>query len=305
MKSLTGVILLYKPKGMTSHDCVNRLRKLLGTKKVGHTGTLDPDVDGVLPMCIGRATKIVQYLTGDGKTYEGLIALGRATTTEDDSGETVEEKRVQSTFSRTEIESVFQTFTGELEQIPPMYSAIKVKGKKLYEYARAGIPVERPVRKVTIYRLELPAGVDQFSEHIPFIVDCSKGTYIRTLSVDIGRALGYPAHMAKLTRTRSGQFNLKDCVTFEQIEAAVADGTIQELITPMGTALHSMALWEVDGPLEQKVLNGQVLPMPKNFQSDLVAVYNKFGDCLAIYRKHPTKPDMVKPDKVIFIGEDS
>lgn len=305
MSGITGVIPLYKPRGMTSHDCVNILRKLLGTKKVGHTGTLDPDVDGVLPMCIGRATKIVQYLTNDGKTYEGVIALGSSTTTEDQSGEIIEEKPVKEMWNRREIEGVFKRFTGPIEQTPPLYSAVKVNGKKLYEYARAGIPVERPTRTVSIYRLELPCGEDHFTERIPFVVECSKGTYIRTLTVDIGRALGYPAHMETLTRTRSGQFHLKGCLTFAQIEEAVSNQTIQDRLTTIGEALQSMASWVVDEATEKQVLNGKVLPMPKNFQSEQVAVYNKHGDCLAIYCKHPTKTDMIKPEKVLVIGEDS
>jgi tRNA pseudouridine55 synthase len=305
MSGITGVIPLYKPRGMTSHDCVNILRKLLRTKKVGHTGTLDPDVDGVLPMCIGRATKIVQYLTNDGKTYEGVIALGSSTTTEDGSGVVIEEKAVQDTWNRMDIEKVFQRFTGEIEQVPPMYSAVKVNGKKLYEYARSGIPVERPTRKVTIYRLELPPGEKRVTERIPFVVECSKGTYIRTLTVDIGRALGYPAHMETLTRTRSGQFHLKDCYTFDQIEQAVSNQTIHELVTTIGVALQSMDSWVVDEETEKEVQNGKVLPMPKNFQSEQAAVYNKHGDCLAIYCKHPTKTDMIKPVKVLSIGEDS
>ncbi|MGV3488294.1 MAG: tRNA pseudouridine(55) synthase TruB [Tuberibacillus sp.] len=301
MDGLTGVIPLYKPRGMTSHDCVNKLRKLLHTKKVGHTGTLDPEVDGVLPMCIGRATKIAEYLSDEGKAYKGVIRLGFSTTTEDAIGDIVEEKPVQQSWTRAEIEAVFRRFTGDIEQVTPLYSAVKVNGKKLYEYARAGIPVERPIRKVTIHKLELPPEEDCYTERIPFIVDCSKGTYIRTLTVDIGKALGFPAHMESLTRIRSGQFELKDCVDFDDIETAVKTKKTEDILVGIGQALRSFPSWVVDEKTEQDVLNGKVMPLPKHFQNEHLAVYNKHGDCLAIYQKHPEKPDMIKPEKVLVI----
>src|SRR5690606_17020001 len=154
-KSMDGILPLWKPAGMTSHDCVVKLRRILKTKKIGHTGTLDPGVEGVLPMCIGRATKIAQFVTEMGKSYRAEVTIGIATTTEDADGEIVSQKKVDKTFTRDEIEKVLASLTGEIEQIPPMYSSVKVKGRPLYEYARKGIEVERPRRKVNIYRLKL------------------------------------------------------------------------------------------------------------------------------------------------------
>lgn len=148
---MEGVVLLHKPKGMTSHDCVFKLRKILREKRIGHTGTLDPDVTGVLPICVGRATKIAQFLTSETKTYEGEVTLGFSTTTEDASGEVVEKQDVNRVITRKEVEEVLAELTGTIEQMPPMFSAVKVNGKKLYEYARAGQEVERPVRTITIH----------------------------------------------------------------------------------------------------------------------------------------------------------
>ncbi len=191
---MEGILPLYKPAGMTSHDCVFRLRKILKTKKVGHTGTLDPDVTGVLPICIGKATKVAEYITDAGKTYEGEVTIGFSTTTEDASGEIVETKKVNRTIQREEILQILQSLTGEIKQTPPMFSAVKVSGTRLYEYARKGIEVERPTRVVTIYSIDLLDDRDVFKgdETISFRfrVSCSKGTYIRTLAVTIGQILG-------------------------------------------------------------------------------------------------------------------
>src|SRR4051794_15877118 len=188
---MEGILPLYKPAGLTSHDCVFRLRKILKTKKVGHTGTLDPDVTGVLPICIGKATKVAEYITDAGKAYEGEVTIGFSTTTEDASGEVVENKVVDRVISREEILHLFDTFTGEIEQTPPMFSAVKVGGTRLYEYARKGIEVERPTRRVSIYSIELLDDRKEFigtTVSFRFRVSCSKGTYIRTLAVMIGES---------------------------------------------------------------------------------------------------------------------
>src|SRR3954470_17482435 len=200
---MEGIIPLYKPKGMTSHDCVFKLRKILKMKRIGHTGTLDPDVTGVLPICVGKATKVAEYITDAGKAYEGEVTIGYSTSTEDASGEVIERRKVDRTILSSEIMQIFQKLTGTITQTPPMYSAVKVNGKRLYEYARQGIEIERPSRMVTIYSMELLDDRIQFSgEDISFRfrVSCSKGTYIRTLAVMIGEALGYPAHMSDLCR---------------------------------------------------------------------------------------------------------
>ncbi|GGH82069.1 tRNA pseudouridine synthase B [Pullulanibacillus pueri] len=289
---------LYKPKGMTSHDCIYRLRKLLKMKKIGHTGTLDPDVDGVLPICLGQATKIAQYITADSKTYRGIISLGKTTTTEDASGESIEEKPVTDSWSRSELERVFKSFEGAITQVPPMYSAVKVKGKKLYEYAREGIIVERPIRMITIHRLSVDSEEKRFSTMIPFVVDCSKGTYVRTLAVDIGHKLGYPAHLSQLTRLRSGAFQLEECVTFSDIEVAIENGNVDQFIKPINVALSGMPKWIVDDETASRIQNGSVLVKPDDFKNEPHTVYNRQGECIAIYKVHPQKPQYIKPEKV-------
>lgn len=185
--TLSGVLPLWKPEGMTSHDCVAKIRKLFRTKKVGHTGTLDPDVSGVLPLCLGQATRISEYLMNLPKAYEAELTIGIATETEDASGEITETKEVTG-LCEQQIREAMEQFTGEIEQLPPMYSAVKVKGKRLYELARKGVSVERKARMVSIYELHiLEVDLQKTFPSVRFRVTCSKGTYIRTLCVDIAR----------------------------------------------------------------------------------------------------------------------
>lgn len=304
---MEGVLLLNKPVGMTSHDCVAKMRKLAKTKKVGHTGTLDPDVTGVLPICLGRATKIVEYLTASSKTYEAEVTIGISTTTEDASGEIVEQRNVTSPLSKLQVEQVLNSMLGQIEQVPPMYSAVKVKGSKLYEYARAGIEVERPVRQITITDICLLGDVtntDSLSK-FKFRVTCSKGTYVRTLAVMIGERLGYPAHMSKLVRTKSGQFDLADCLSFEEIETKVENGTIQESLLSIGEALKDLPKFIIHDTLSKKVKNGAVLELPSQFHDfepgAPIVLYDDEDRCLAIYAKHPTKHHLMKPIKILMI----
>ncbi|RYL95300.1 tRNA pseudouridine(55) synthase TruB [Sporolactobacillus sp. THM7-4] len=299
MPEFEGLLPLYKPRGMTSHDCIFRLRKLLRFRKIGHTGTLDPEVDGVLVLCLGRATKVAQYLLGYRKTYKGRIRLGTSTDTEDAGGEIIMQAQVTGRISRDRIERVFSRFRGEIQQSPPMYSAVKVNGRKLYEYARKGLTVERPVRRVTIYDLRIDSDAQMYNKDIPFEVSCSKGTYVRTLAVDIGQALGYPAHLLSLTRTQAGPFTLNDCLTFEQIESLAGNGNFSSALKPLEYGLGHLDSWTIDDSLAAKIIHGAVLPAPEGFQNHSYAVYNKNGDCLAIYRLHPEKPGMIKPEKVL------
>ncbi|MCQ6265837.1 tRNA pseudouridine(55) synthase TruB [Fictibacillus sp. WQ 8-8] len=299
-----GVLPLLKPAGMTSHDCVAKLRKILKTKKVGHTGTLDPEVTGVLPVCVGRGTKIAQYMTDYPKAYEAEATIGKATATEDAYGETVETKEVPGEISAEQVETVLQSFKGIIQQVPPMFSAVKVNGKKLYQYAREGIEVERPVREANIYELKLLSHDRQFPGPYPafsFFVRCSKGTYIRTLAVDMGRKLGYPAHMSKLVRVASGPFQLKDCYTFEEIETAAENGTVAELFLPIEKAIGHFESIVADEEMERRIKHGSVLPMAKDVQNNRFAVYNEKGLCLAIYKQHPDKPHLMKPEKILAV----
>lgn len=300
-EAMDGVLLLHKPAGMTSHDCVMRIRKLFQTKKVGHTGTLDPDVSGVLPICIGKATKIVELLTAERKTYEGEVTLGIATTTEDASGDIVSEKPIEQPIFRHDIERVFANLTGDIEQVPPMYSAVKVNGKKLYEYARAGIDVERPKRNVRIFELLLLDDRQVFTgERISFRfrVTCSKGTYVRTLAVQIGERLGYPAHMSHLVRTASGPFTLDQCVSFADIEQHVVAGTAHTLLLPIKRALAHFPTYVMSKEEEEKVKHGALLPILPSMPERLLMV-NEQGEALAIYMPHPTKQSYMKPLKVL------
>ncbi|MDQ0206301.1 tRNA pseudouridine(55) synthase TruB [Alkalicoccobacillus murimartini] len=297
----TGILPLIKPAGMTSHDCVYRIRRLYQTKKVGHTGTLDPSVTGVLPICVGRATKVAEYMSDFGKTYEGEVTLGFSTTTEDADGEVVEQQPVRQEWTKTEITSVLDSFLGEQEQIPPMYSAVRVNGKRLYEYARANQEVERPKRRITIHEINLidleKRSDDTYS--IRFSVTCSKGTYIRTLAVSIGEALGYPAHMSTLVRTASGPFTLTDCVTLEQLENMEMEHRLEEL-RPFEEALSDWPVIQVNAAIEARIRNGAVLTTEELGASERVVVYSSKEELLAIYKPHSTKPDKMKPEKILF-----
>lgn len=298
---MNGILPLWKERGMTSHDCVFQLRKILKTKKVGHTGTLDPGVEGVLPICIGQATRIAEYLTDAGKVYEAVVSIGKTTTTEDAEGETVDQDLSFKKISRQQLLETLESLTGVIEQTPPMYSAVKVNGKKLYEYARKGEVVERPTRKVTIYSLQLLDDEERFEgEEITFHIRiaCSKGTYIRTLAVQIGKKLGYPAHMASLVRTASGTFQKENCVTLQQVQEMMKEETIDQVILPVEYAISTYPFIEVDESNEKQILNGQVLPKHALLKENDKIVYSMNGKALAVYVEHPTKEGFMKPEKM-------
>lgn len=301
----SGILNLHKPRGMTSHDCVMKIRRLFQTKKVGHTGTLDPDVNGVLPICIGKATKVVEYMSGYSKVYEGEVTIGYSTTTEDSSGEIVETKTVEKKWTEKELRKVLSEFVGDIVQIPPMYSAVKVNGKKLYEYARAGKEVKRPERNVIIHSIDLLSNIvyhDQTAT-FKFRVHCSKGTYVRTLAVDIGRKLGFPAHMSDLVRTSSGPYQLTESVTFEQLEIQKGNGTLEKSLIPFETAIDYLPKLKVSREIEQQIKNGSVLPKNKGLEQKRFTVYNEEGECLAVYQHHPTKDGLIKPEKMFWTNE--
>ena len=302
---MDGILPLWKPKGMTSHDCVFKLRKILKTKKVGHTGTLDPEVTGVLPICIGRATKIAEYLTEAGKAYEGEVTLGFSTSTEDASGEKVAEQKVTETIQRAQILEVLNSLTGKIEQTPPMFSAVKVNGKKLYEYARAGIEVERPTREITIYEIILLDDRSEFTGEtisFRFRVKCSKGTYIRTLAVMMGERLGYPAHMSDLTRIEAAGFSLDDCVTFAEVEALMESEQTEEFLLPLERGLFHLPKFQISDKVAKKVLNGAVLEQTDDVifeKGQPFVMVDPADKAIAIYQIHPTKEGLIKPVKVL------
>ncbi|MCJ8006309.1 tRNA pseudouridine(55) synthase TruB [Lederbergia wuyishanensis] len=299
---MDGILPLWKPKGMTSHDCVFKVRKLLRMKKVGHTGTLDPDVDGVLPICLGKATKIAEYITDAGKVYEGEVTVGFSTTTEDASGEIVDRKNVDRDISIEEIEIVLHSFIGMINQTPPMFSAVKVKGKRLYEYAREGVTIERPSRTVHIYELRLLGDMIEKKNgtiSFRFRVHCSKGTYIRTLAVMIGEKLGYPAHMSLLTRIASAGIEASDCLTFEQLEKALEEDEIIQYIYPLEKGISHLSFFSLDSNLIVKIKNGAVLPRPNHWPKHGQVVMIFEGKAYAIYQVHPENETLIKPVKVI------
>ena len=210
---MNGIVNIYKPLGITSHGAVSRVRRILGLKKVGHTGTLDPDAEGVLPICIGKGTKVAGLLTDADKAYRAVIKLGIVTDTQDASGEVISECKPE--VSEGLFNETVSQFVGKILQVPPMYSALKVNGRKLCDLARQGIEIERKAREITVFDIKIS---DFNGETATLDVSCSKGTYIRTLCHDIGQKLGCGAIMQSLIRTKSGVFEIKDSISFEEFE---------------------------------------------------------------------------------------
>ncbi|WP_444684201.1 tRNA pseudouridine(55) synthase TruB [Alkalicoccus luteus] len=300
MSDLHGIVPLWKPAGMTSFEAVKRIRRIYGTKKAGHTGTLDPEVEGVLPVCLGRATKLVEYLTGVSKQYEGEVTLGFSTDTEDSHGVVTEQTPVTVKPAEDEADRVLTELTGVISQQVPMYSAVKVKGKRLYEYAREGLEVERPVRDITIYHLNRTSEVKKAAQTASFTFSClcSKGTYIRTLSVDIGRKLGYAAHMSALTRTASGSISGSHCVTFDQLETSENP---ERYLVSMEEATSHFPSITVSEEMEKKVLQGAILPLPEDFTNEaaFAALHGSGGRLLALYKRDEKREGSMKPEKMI------
>lgn len=220
---MDGLILINKQKGFTSHDVVNVIRKKLNTKKVGHTGTLDPNATGVLPILIGKGTKISKYLMEHDKTYIATLKLGEKTDTGDSEGQVIEEKSIPKDLRKEDINDVLQSFLGKQKQLPPMYSAIKINGKKLYEYAREGKEVKIEPRNIEIYKIEL---LEYQNNKIKFEVECSKGTYIRTLCEDISQKLETVGYMEELQRTKVNTFKIEDSILLDDITLENAEKNI-------------------------------------------------------------------------------
>lgn len=225
LSNINGIIVVNKPQNWTSHDCVAVMRRAVGVKRIGHTGTLDPMATGVLPVCIGTSARIMEYLDLDNKTYRCTMKLGITTDTEDVWGEILTETD-PSSVTEEQIREVFAGFVGEIEQIPPKYSALKVNGKKLYEYARAGQDVEIKSRKITISSIDIEK-IE--GDEITFVVVCSKGTYVRTICKDIGDKLGCGAAMSALTRIASGIFTLEEAIDIEKIKEMTKEEIIEKL----------------------------------------------------------------------------
>jgi tRNA pseudouridine 55 synthase len=238
---LEGIINVLKPPGMTSSDVVVWMRKILKTKKIGHTGTLDPGVAGVLPLCIGKGTRLAEYLTEQGKAYRAEVTFGITTDTQDSYGKVTQVNLPNC--KQSDVEQVLPNFIGEISQIPPMYSAVRKEGKHLYEYARQGMAVERTSRKVSIFQLKLEKWYAEEFPRAILDIECSKGTYIRTLCHDLGEVLGFGAHMSYLLRIRSGPFKIQESWTLEEIEEAVSKSSYPFLLPlTMGIELPRVVL---------------------------------------------------------------
>ncbi|WP_342561468.1 tRNA pseudouridine(55) synthase TruB [Paenibacillus sp. FSL R7-0345] len=288
MSELTGVLAVFKPAGFTSHDVVAKARRILGMKRIGHTGTLDPQVTGVLPLCLGRATRVVEYIQELPKEYVATLRLGLSSDTEDMTGtitESVEEVQV----TEAEVLAVLESFKGVISQVPPMYSAVKVDGKRLYELAREGKTVERKSREVEIYEIEMKDMVWNGNyPDITFRVLCSKGTYIRTLCVDIGRALGLPGVMVELTRTMSAGISASHCLTLEQIAEHKDNGTLQQHLIAADEAISHLPRHTVSDEKKMAALQGQRLSLrfvvPEVKDNGDFRLYDTAGEFLGIYK---------------------
>ena len=281
---VNGIINVYKEKGYTSHDVVAKLRGILKQKKIGHTGTLDPDAEGVLPVCLGKGTKLCDMLTDKDKTYKAVMKLGIVTDTQDSSGNILEEKDALYLDENLVKEKIL-SFIGEYDQIPPMYSALKVNGKKLYELARQGIEVERKARKVRIYdikieKIELP--------YVTMTVDCSKGTYIRTLCHDIGKTLNVGACMSELTRTKVSVFNIEASLKLDEIERLRDCGELENYIKKVDEVFENLEKITMKSYADKLVYNGN--PFTRNDIADLDEKFSK-GESYRVY-----------DSKGIFIG---
>lgn len=269
-----GFLNVYKPAGMTSHDVVAVLRRITGIKQIGHTGTLDPFAEGVLPVCIGKATRLIEYLNDD-KAYIGTVQLGSSTTTFDIEGEIVNssDKKVDLEV----IEKNLELFRGNIEQLPPIYSAIKVKGKKLYEYAREGKDVEIKPRKVNISRLEIK-NFDKEKQQLSLIIECSKGTYIRSIANDLGERLETYGHLIKLVRIKAGDFNVEDSVQLKSLDSK--EKVEENLIYP--SKKLNLPTYELTDEEKIKVSNGMALTItnPQGEFSPIKLMYK--GELAAI-----------------------
>jgi len=324
-ENVNGILNVYKESGWTSFDVVAKLRGILKTKKIGHGGTLDPSVTGVLPVAVGKATRLLEYMENAGKVYEGEVTIGFSTETEDADGHIVKKtpviKEGHALLTPSEIDETMKEFTGKIQQIPPMYSAVKINGKRLYEYARAGQTIERPAREVTIYSFERtsPLTLDEENDSLRFSfkVACSKGTYVRTLAVNLAERLGYAGHMSKLQRTASNGLEIQQAVTLAEIKEAQEQGQLMELLYPIEYAVTDLPRIDLSREQFDKVKVGKKLdtnqltadlsfhPLDEKLLTTLSAITTSkcaafYEDQLvAVYMKHPEKQGVWKPNKVL------
>lgn len=296
---INGVINVYKEKGYTSHDVVAKLRGILHQKKIGHTGTLDPDAEGVLPVCLGRGTKLCDVLADHDKEYEAVLLLGTVTDTQDITGTVIRTSPVSVT--EDEIRECILSFRGEQMQIPPMYSALKVGGKKLYEMAREGIEIERKPRPVHFYDIEV---MEMELPRVKIRVHCSKGTYIRTLCHDIGEKLGCGGCMEQLLRTRVERFELLGARKLSQIQVFADMGKIEDIVVPVDQMFEAFSGCKVKQEADRLVHNGNFFPISLLEKEDIVRnkgeqlrIYDSTGEFIGIFTK---KGERMTPVKMFY-----
>lgn len=295
---INGIINVYKEKGYTSHDVVAKLRGILKQKKIGHTGTLDPDAEGVLPVCLGKGTKLCSLLTDKRKTYEAVLHLGIETDTQDITGQILNEHPVLC--SEEEVRACIKSFLGDQMQVPPMYSALKVQGKKLYELAREGIEVERKARPVTFYEIQI---LSVSLPYVVFSVTCSKGTYIRTLCHDIGRKLGCGGCMEKLLRTRVERFDIQDSLKLSQIESLVQEDRIMEHVLSVEDMFGEIPVYRAEADFDKLLQNGNPVPCKEKKPAERVRMYTSTGVFIGLYRYREEK-QQYKPETIFCTPED-
>ncbi|MEE1313947.1 MAG: tRNA pseudouridine(55) synthase TruB [Lachnospiraceae bacterium] len=289
---LNGIINVYKEKGYTSHDVVAKLRGILKQKKIGHTGTLDPEAEGVLPVCLGKGTKLCDVIENTDKTYQVVMLLGIETDTEDMTGSVVSQKEVNCT--PEEVEEVIRSFQGNIMQIPPMYSALKVNGKKLYELARSGKEVERRPRPVTIYDIKI------ITINLPEVVmevRCSKGTYIRSLCRDIGKKLTCGGCMKSLIRTEACGFHYASSYRLNEIERIKKYDDVRSIITSIDRMFVQYPAVIIPAKMNKLLYNGNTIEIDTEIQEEKVRVYDEKGHFIGVYLN---KDHQIKPIKLFF-----
>src|SRR5678815_1156072 len=309
---MDGVLIIDKPAGVTSHDVVARVRRIIGERRVGHTGTLDPFATGVLVILVGRATRLAQFLSGAEKEYDALVRLGFATDTGDITGTPIQETgenvtNQARTWSDEDVESALQSLRGEIEQVPPMYSAKKQGGKKLYELARRGQEVERKAVRVTIHSLRVDGRTSKWKKNddgttdIRVYVTCSAGTYVRALAEDFGRRLGVGAHLAELRRTRAGDFSIEKALSLEQLEKSVTEKSLANVLLTPDSALGRLPFVSLSGDDVRRTQQGMALKLPSSLSAataDNIRMRDETGKLIAIGSYDPDN-QLIRPRVVL------
>lgn len=293
-RNIHGVFLLNKPAGLTSNDCLQKIKRLFNANRAGHTGSLDKPATGMLPICLGEATKLTSYLLDADKVYEAEVRLGEITTTGDAAGDVLEQKPIPE-IDKESLLDIIDSFIGKIMQVPPMYSALKHEGQRLYKLAYQDQEVERKPREVTIHNIEL---IEIDNDSFKITVACSKGTYIRSLAVDIGEKLGCGAHIKNLHRVKVGQFKSRQMLSFEQLSAS---NDMDSLLLPMDTVVEHLPIVNLDQDSSAYLLNGQAVLVAHSPTSGLVRLYDQEQFFLGI--GHILDDGRVAPKRLFYFAE--